>query len=143
MSNDGGHESGWRPGPIKKGQPQTRVHYEKIKGDAARAQNDKLKTLGERMKPPGHRYAGSIGIHIYVGEFDMRVAVITQNCCAGVGREAANSALQQASTEIAMSYGWKPPATRMDIARDDAGVKPTNVTELKPAAEPTKEPQHE
>lgn len=109
-----------RPGPVPaKGGELEAIHVEKVRG--ATEQNERLKTIGRRLTPDGMKYIGSIGIHIFKSTTGgAQVAVATQNACnEKATRFEANFALQQASIEVAKSYGWKPPAVRTDVMKRD------------------------
>lgn len=115
MSDADEHEI--RPGPVTPGRQQEAIFVRRTRGSSEL--NQKLKAIGDRLRPPTTRYIGSIGIHLYISTEGTQFSSITQDALGDATAFQANFGLQQASFEIAKAYGWKPPATRTDVMKRD------------------------
>lgn len=109
------------PGPVTPGRQQEAIHLTRQRGP--NSQNNRLMEIGSRLTPEGYKHVGSFGIHVYKSALGASVASITQIPHVDATMTEANFAVQQASMEIAKSYGWKPPATRRDVMNKDIHSK--------------------
>lgn len=91
----------------------------------------KIKEVGDRMRPAGMNYLGSICIHIYKGVLNPNVEVRTMDLSEKVTNIEANWALQQASIAVATRRGWKAPAKRQDVFRKDSGIVTPDLIDTK------------